>query len=109
MERLLPVRKSIFYGLTLLGAFCTVFSFIKAYQWIGKPFPGLLSYHPPYVGSFSSRDWPGKRAGIKYLDRIISADGLPVSLGKDLLDIVERKHAGDELQFVVQKNSVNPR
>jgi hypothetical protein len=32
-------------------------------------------YEPPLVGSMSVRDWPGKLAGLKMMDRTVAADG----------------------------------
>lgn len=92
-----------FYALTALGAFCVIFCFIKAIGWINRPFPGFLPYYPPYVGSFSSRDWPGKKAGIRYLDCILEVDGRPVRLGSEVLDIAKSKAPGGLIQYAFQR------
>jgi len=92
---------AIFIGLTAVIVFCSVLSLVKAIAWINKPFPGFLVYAPPYVGSFSSRDWNGKQAGIQYLDRIVSVDWREVRSGRAIVDIVRRKHPGTVVHYQV--------
>jgi hypothetical protein len=73
----------IFCGLTALFAVVIIGSFIGAVSWVNKPFAGFLLYDFPQVGSMNLNDWPGRKAGIKFLERIVFADGKPVKEGSD--------------------------
>ena len=91
----------ILYGSIALMLFAGGIAFVKAISWINKPFPGFLSYEEPFRGSFGSVDWPGTQAGLKFLEPIAEVDGLPVSSGEDLVDVVGRKMPGTLVQYKI--------
>ena len=74
----------------------------SALSWIRKPFPGFLVYHPPYVGSISVSDWPGRKTGLSFLDRIVAADGKPVAVGQDVVSLARSKKPGTKIEYVVE-------
>jgi phosphoserine phosphatase RsbU/P len=96
------ISSVILYALITITTVITIFCFVKALSWINKPFPGFMIYHPPYVGSYSSRDWPGKQAGLTYLDRILSIDVQAVKTGRDVLDAIEKTDPGTLVHYRVQ-------
>jgi sigma-B regulation protein RsbU (phosphoserine phosphatase) len=89
---------------TLAGATGAIYitSLVSALSWLNKPFAGFLVYYPPYVGSLSLADWPGRQAGLKYLDRIVSVDGRPVQTGQDVVNAVRSKKPGTPVRYVVE-------
>jgi sigma-B regulation protein RsbU (phosphoserine phosphatase) len=91
-----------FYGLSAIVGIVSIFCVIKVFQWVNQPFAGFLAYAPPYVGSFSSRDWNGKQAGIQYLDRIVRVDWQEVRSGQEIVDIVRQKHPGTVVHYQVE-------
>jgi hypothetical protein len=91
MIKVLNRSTLVLAALTLITVVSSIISLAKGLSWINKPFPGFLVYQPPYVGSYSSRDWPGKQAGLRYIDRILSMDGQPVRFGQDVLVVVKEK------------------
>jgi sigma-B regulation protein RsbU (phosphoserine phosphatase) len=88
--------------LAVITSGTAIYCAVKAVQWINKPFPGFMVYHPAYVGSYSYRDWPGKLAGLKYLERIRSVDGRSVQFGEEVIDAVKGKATGAELHYSVE-------
>ena len=88
--------------LGIITAVVCIVSFTTPLAWLNKPFAGFLVYDPPYVGSYSTEDWPGRKAGLKFLDRIVSVDGQPVSKGRDIVDAVSRKKPGTPVNYVVE-------
>jgi sigma-B regulation protein RsbU (phosphoserine phosphatase) len=92
----------LFYCLVLVMLVVSTFSFLKALEWVNRPFPGFLVFEPPYVGSYSSREWPGKQAGLSYLDRILSMDGQSIERGQDVLDAIQGKPPGTPIKYQVQ-------
>ncbi len=83
-----------FYGLIAVMVAVSVISFVNALSWVNKPFGGFLIYHPPYVGSMSIGDWPGRQAGLKFHEQVVSIDGEPIIQGRDVVSKVEKKEPG---------------
>ncbi len=97
-------KKSLWvvYALGGLMAFVSLISFIQAYSWINKPFPGFLIYEPPIVGSISVPGWPGKDAGLSFLEKVISVDGHPVKRGQEVVSIARSKPVGTPILYQVK-------
>jgi adenylate cyclase len=80
----------------------SVISFIQAYSWINKPFPGFLTYKPPFAGSISLGGWPGREAGLSFLERIVSADGTPINQGQDVVSLSRSKPIGTPIRYQIE-------
>ncbi|HUU81667.1 MAG TPA: hypothetical protein VMW90_09480, partial [Acidobacteriota bacterium] len=92
----------VFYGLSVLMLVTCLVSFINAFSLINKPFAGFFIYKFPRVGSMSSVDWPGVRAGLKTMERIVSADAQPVRIGRDVLEISRGRPLGTPIHYTVE-------
>jgi class 3 adenylate cyclase len=95
--------------LIVLGILTTavgIISFATPLSWLNKPFAGFLVYDPPYVGSYSTKDWPGRKAGLKFLDRIVSIDGQPVRKGRDVVEAIKQKQPGTPVRYVVESKGI---
>jgi len=92
----------IFYGLSAFAVALSIISFLKALSCINQPFPGFLVYKVPHVGSMSSPDWPGIKAGLKLMDKIVTADGQPIRKSKDLMAIISQKPPGTLVHYAVE-------
>ena len=102
MKHSLKISSILFYGIILLMVVVCAVSLINALSWINKPFAGFLIYKIPHVGSMSSPDWPGNKAGLKLMDKIVSADGQPIWDGKDLIAIISQKPPGTPVHYTVE-------
>jgi serine phosphatase RsbU (regulator of sigma subunit) len=102
MKGRIQIPSLIFYGLTGLMIFLSVFSFVSALFWLNKPFGGFLTYDFPYVGSMGDREWTGVKAGLKFLDRIVEVEGKPVWEGRDVVNIARQKKPGTPIHFLVE-------
>jgi serine phosphatase RsbU (regulator of sigma subunit) len=98
----IQISALIFYGLTTLMIFLSVFSFVSALSWLNRPFAGFLIYDFPYVGSMGDREWTGAKAGLRYLDRIVEVDGKPVWEGRDVVNIARQKKPGTPIRYLVE-------
>ncbi len=96
----------LFYGLIVLMVAVSFTSFVEAISWIDKPFAGFLIYHPPYVGSMSIADWPGRQSGLKFLDRVVSIDGEPVIRGRDVVSRIEKREPGTLVHYVIKSKGM---
>jgi adenylate cyclase len=92
----------IFYLLSAIVIVAYIATFINAYFWINKTFPGFLIYRVPLVGSFKNNEWPGIQAGLKLMDRIMTADGKPVRDGWEVVHLAEKKPAGTPIEYQVE-------
>jgi hypothetical protein len=81
---------------------CTVVCLVSAFSWFNKPFAGFLLYDFPYVGSYGSKEWPGAKAGLKFLERIVAVDGQAVLQGRDVVAFMKDKQPGDTVNYVVE-------
>jgi len=98
----LQISSFVFYGLTVFMVFVSVFSFIGALTWLNKPFPGFVVYKPPLVGSMSVRDWPGKMAGLKFMNRIVTVNGQQVRDGDEVVAAVKDINPGTLVHYVIE-------
>ena len=92
----------LFYVLTLLVIIISIICFAKALSWVNKPFAGFMLYEMPYVGTYSDRDWPGPKAGLRTLDRIVRVDGQIVLNSNDVIKEVRSKEPGSSVHYVVE-------
>lgn len=102
MKGRIQISALIFYGLTTLMIFLSVFSFVSALSWLNRPFAGFLIYDFPYVGSMGDREWTGAKAGLRYLDRIVEVEGKPVWEGRDVVNIAIQKKPGTPIRYLVE-------
>ena len=91
-----------FYALAAAMAAITLLCIALSTSWVRRPFAGFLVYDPPYVGSMSLKDWPGTAAGLRFLERVVSVDGKPVVLGRQVAETAAGKGAGTPLSFVLE-------
>jgi membrane-associated protease RseP (regulator of RpoE activity) len=92
----------IFYGISGLVLLISIISFTKAISWIDKPFPGFLLYKFPRVGSMGSTDWPGIKAGLRLMDKIVAVNEKPIREGQDVVDIAREKSLGTLVHYTVE-------
>ena len=79
-----------------------IISLISALSVVNKPFAGFVVYYSPYVGSLGLKEWPGRQAGLNYLDRIVTVNGKPVKTGKDVVDAARKEKPGALIQYTVE-------
>jgi len=94
----------LFYGISSLFVLIAIVCFVNAFSWLNKPFPGFLVYQDPLLGSFSSREWTGSKAGLKFLDRIVTVDGQPIREGDEIVQAVKVKKEGSPVHYLVDRS-----
>ena len=97
VPRLLP--SLLFYGISAAAILIAAACFYLAVTWVGKPFPGVLVYKFPHIGSFSCRDWPCVSAGLKFMDTVKSVDGKKIRGGQDVVHLAGTKPVGAPILF----------
>jgi GAF domain-containing protein len=102
MKSRLQLSFFVFYGITSVLLMFSVISLVNAISWVSKPFPGFLIYTDLLVGSFSSSDWPGRKEGLRFLDRIVAVDGEPVRRGADVVNAARQREIGTPVLYTVE-------
>jgi signal transduction histidine kinase len=81
----------------VLGVACAVLA--RSYN---VPFPGFLAYRSGAVTSLWRAEWPGRRAGLRARDIVITVDGTPVSSGAEIAAALDRHGDGGTLVLEVR-------
>ncbi len=92
------ILSGIVFPVILIGAICLM----NALSWVGQPFQGFLIYKLPYAASLGNANWSGAKAGVKLLDKIVSANGTPVQKGQDVLDLTRKMVPGTPVLYTVE-------
>jgi len=92
----------LFLGLTILMAVVIIGSFFAAVKWVNRPFAGFLLYDFPLTGSMSQSDWPGRQAGLEFLDKVVSYDNQEIKAGRDLVEGIGKKMPGTMVQYTIE-------
>ncbi|HEY2988557.1 MAG TPA: histidine kinase dimerization/phospho-acceptor domain-containing protein, partial [Candidatus Binatia bacterium] len=77
---------------------------VSSLQWVNRPFPGFFIYGNLTVAPYFLPRWSGKTEGLKFLDRVLSVQGEPLSDSKMIYDLVRAAPAGTEFQYTVEKD-----
>ncbi len=71
------------HGVPLVITFCAVLMLVLtpfwAYQWFRQPFLGMLVEPHNVVSQIDGEDWPARRAGVVWSDRLTALNGQPVT------------------------------
>jgi class 3 adenylate cyclase len=81
----------------------SVIALRNALTWVDKPFSGFLVNERMVLGNLGQYHWSGTRAGLRYPDRIIAADGRPVSSMRDLQHVVRARPIGSPVTYAVDR------
>ena len=99
-----PVTRSLFGAIVLSVLAIAAVCFVNACEWINKPFAGFLVNKRMVLGDVGQYHWSGTRAGLKYPDKILIADGRYISTIKDLESVVREKSIGDSVAYTVERD-----
>jgi class 3 adenylate cyclase len=94
----LPTRaitsRLVFFGLVLLFALVSATCLVMASRWVGRPFAGFLLNERMVPGNVGRYDWTGTQLGLKYPDKIVAANGEPITSMKELDFIIAEAWPG---------------
>ncbi|HEV8344889.1 MAG TPA: GAF domain-containing sensor histidine kinase [Candidatus Binatia bacterium] len=90
----------VFGVLIFLGTACTL---VYSFRWINRPFPGFLLYSNLSVAPDFLPEWNGRIAGLKFLDRVLTIQDLPVTDRQFLLELVRSHPAGTSFHYTFER------
>lgn len=74
---------------------------IQAVDWLGRPFAGFFAYSSGLVSPMQRSQWPGRRAGMRPADQVVTVDGVPFSDQVRLRRHLEGRPLGASLRVEV--------
>ena len=103
----LPRRQFIsrlaFIGFMVAIAIISIICFVNAVRWVGKPFPGFLMNERMVTGNVGQYHWPGTQAGLRFPDKIIAANGEPVTSRRDIERIIQATPIGESIRYTISR------
>jgi class 3 adenylate cyclase/GAF domain-containing protein len=92
-----------FLALMVAVAVISVISLILALRWVDRPFPGILLNERVIAGNVGRYEWTGTFAGLRYPDRLVEANGIPIRTVHDLDEIVRSVASGTPIIYRVDR------
>jgi class 3 adenylate cyclase len=90
---------AVILAVVVVSAICLVLAF----RWADRPFPGILLNERVVPGNVGRYEWTGTFAGLRYPDRLLEANGVPLKTVQDLDRIVESVDIGTPIIYTVQR------
>lgn len=82
----------------------TTVTVFNAIHWLNKPFPGFLINPRQLVADYGQYDWPGVRMGLRFPDKLISANRTKIITDADLEAVLRDMGIGAEVTYVFDRN-----
>src|SRR5947209_5527162 len=86
-------------GVLVLGAIC----FVNALRWINQPFPGFLVAPRMVVNGVGQYHWTGTQAGLKFPDKLLTANNRKVGTPRELYALAENTPVGTPIQYTFER------
>ena len=81
----------------------TTICLVNALKWVNKPFPGFLLNERMVVAPVGQYHWTGTQGGLRYPDKILTANGKAVSSMKELEAILDTVQHGQSIHYRVER------
>jgi len=81
----------------------TTICLVNALKWVNKPFPGFLLNERMVVAPVGQYHWTGTRGGLRYPDKILTANGKAVSSMKELEDVLDTVQYDESIIYTVER------
>ena len=97
------LKKSAFSILAFLLLIFCIGNFVLGITWIGRSYPGFFFYGNMVVTDIT----PGVENGeqlTRFKDRVLEANGLPVSSPSELLRITDALPVGTNVEYTIERN-----
>lgn len=97
------LKKSAFSVLAFLLLIFCIGNFVLGITWIGRSYPGFFFYGNMVVTDIT----PGVENGeqlTRFKDRVLEANGVPVSSPSELLHITDALPVGTNVEYTIERN-----
>jgi len=86
--------KVFFIALLLITLVVCVICTYNALRWVNRPFPGFLINERMVVAPIGQYHWTGSHAGLKYPDKILTANEREVHSARELEKVIRETFLG---------------
>lgn len=90
----------VFGVLIFLGS---AYNLVYSFRWINRPFPGFLVYSNLTVAPDFLPEWSGRAAGLKFLDRVLTIQDIPVTDRRILAELIRSQPPGTSFQYSFER------
>jgi class 3 adenylate cyclase len=96
-------------GRVVLGAIMaavvliSAIAIVQALTWVNEPFAGFLVNERLVLGNIGQYHWTGSTAGLRWPDKVVRANGYPVSSMRDLEAVAHRVPIGTPIAYTVER------
>lgn len=97
------ISRIVFFGIILIVLIMSTICVMNAIQWVNKPFAGFLINERMVLGNVGQYHWTGTRAGLKFPDKILKANGKIISSMRDLEEVVNNTEIGNLITYSVER------
>ena len=76
----------------------------KATTWVDHPFAGFLVNERLVLGNIGQYHWTGTWAGLKWPDKVVAADGRPITSMRDLQALARGVPVGTPIVYTIERD-----
>jgi sigma-B regulation protein RsbU (phosphoserine phosphatase) len=104
LDRTRLFSRFLFAFIILIYLLITTITVFDAIRWVNKPFPGFLVNARLVFADYGQTHWPGLKAGLRYQDKLISADGKKIEADSDLEQLLQSVGVGTDITYVFERD-----
>jgi len=98
--------KIAFWAMVLSFLFIATICFLNAVKWVDRHFPGFLLNERMVVAPIGQYHWTGIQAGLKYPDKILSANSQETPTIKKLEDVLSNISVGSSITYEYERKGI---
>ncbi len=99
------LTKMMFWAMLLSYLVISTICLVNAVKWVNKHFPGFLLNERMLVAPIGQYHWTGTQAGMKYPDKILTANGQKIASIKELDSVLNSVTVGDPVTYTVKRGA----
>jgi len=101
----LPIwqRRGLLAVVGVLAFAVVVVNVISSYRWINRPFAGFFLYENRIVAPHFLPEWSGKKAGLRFVDRIVAVEGRELTQRREIYDLAGSLPVGAPIRYEVER------
>lgn len=77
---------------------------VLAWRWTRQPFLGLFLEPTLVISDVHNPAWPARQAGLRNADRLLAIEGQPVTTGREVAALLNRKQPGQTVILTIEKD-----
>ncbi len=104
LPRATITSRLVFFANVLFFILVTATCLIIANRWMDRPFAGFLLNERMITGNVGRYEWTGTQAGLRYPDKIVAANGQPVTTMKELDAVIAQTRLGGVVTYSVERD-----